>query len=352
MPNTYYDSALTGEQIEAALTAIDGVVTQENNGKVLAIENGKIVTKSVTEYTDVPELISKTITENGSYNPADDNADGYSSVIVNVQGGGGSSTLITKTITRNGTYSASSDNADGYSQVVVNVSGGGDAPTYFEGVDYPIQSLGNNGDLFIQYLASGLRSTGDAVNRINTGIPSTSVYGVEFIFSVVRGVAGYQIYLSGADDNFTFGASSNDYTGAFLRIRGGQIFNSGGFWGMGQLNTLKIENGVVTINDLQRGTYTPGALGSTENQNVCLFSPSNSSRTCDVIVYSLKLYGQNNDLLFDGTADSVSGTPCIYDSVSDTYLYNTGTGTITISAETIRQVLKKQNGSWVDWFKS
>lgn len=36
-------------------------------------------------------------------------------------GGGGGSTLITKTITENGTYAASSDNADGYSEIVVNV---------------------------------------------------------------------------------------------------------------------------------------------------------------------------------------------------------------------------------------
>ena len=38
--------------------------------------------------------------------------------------GGGSATLITKTITENGTYNASSDSADGYSSVTVNVSGG------------------------------------------------------------------------------------------------------------------------------------------------------------------------------------------------------------------------------------
>ena len=36
-------------------------------------------------------------------------------------GGGGSATLITKTITENGTYNASSDSADGYSSVTVNV---------------------------------------------------------------------------------------------------------------------------------------------------------------------------------------------------------------------------------------
>ena len=40
-------------------------------------------------------------------------------------GGGSSPTLVTKTITVNGTYNASSDNADGYSSVTVNVSGGG-----------------------------------------------------------------------------------------------------------------------------------------------------------------------------------------------------------------------------------
>lgn len=37
-------------------------------------------------------------------------------------GGGGSAILITKNITQNGTYSASSDNADGYSSVTVDVN--------------------------------------------------------------------------------------------------------------------------------------------------------------------------------------------------------------------------------------
>lgn len=41
------------------------------------------------------------------------------------QVGGGGSTLITKTITANGTYDAEDDDADGYSSVTVNVSGGG-----------------------------------------------------------------------------------------------------------------------------------------------------------------------------------------------------------------------------------
>ncbi len=68
---------------------------------------------------------TKTITTNGTYDPADDNLDLYSGVTVNVPSG--SPTLTTKTITTNGTYNASSDNADGYSSVTVNV------PTYKTG---------------------------------------------------------------------------------------------------------------------------------------------------------------------------------------------------------------------------
>ena len=45
--------------------------------------------------------------------------DGFVEAIGNISGGG--STLITKSITANGTYSASADNADGYSSVTINV---------------------------------------------------------------------------------------------------------------------------------------------------------------------------------------------------------------------------------------
>lgn len=52
--------------------------------------------------------------------------------IIRLGGGGGSQpVLITKSITQNGTYNASSDNADGYSSVNVNVSGGGGSGTPF-----------------------------------------------------------------------------------------------------------------------------------------------------------------------------------------------------------------------------
>ena len=47
--------------------------------------------------------------------------DGFISAVQNIPTGGGGSTLITKSITENGTYDASDDSADGYSEVTVNV---------------------------------------------------------------------------------------------------------------------------------------------------------------------------------------------------------------------------------------
>ena len=169
MSNTYYDSQLTAAEIEAALEAIDNVIVPANNGKVLAVENGGIVAKDVSEYTDLPVLVSKNITANGNYDPASDDADGYSSVAVNVPNsyaagdegkvvsngalvaqtarssditqngtydttlnneivvdvqGGGSAVIEPLSVTQNGTYTAPSG-VDGYSPVTVNVSGGG-----------------------------------------------------------------------------------------------------------------------------------------------------------------------------------------------------------------------------------
>jgi len=79
------------------------------------------------QYYEIAPMVleATTFTQNGTYVASDEDLDGYSSVTVNVSGGGGS-TLITKSISANGTYNASSDNADGYSSVTVSVPTGVD----------------------------------------------------------------------------------------------------------------------------------------------------------------------------------------------------------------------------------
>ena len=93
MANTYYDSNLTGEQIEQALKAIDGVIVPANNGKVLAINNGKIEARSVQWGGGEAVIQPLSVTQNGTYNPPS-GVDGYSPVTVNVSGGSGGSGVL------------------------------------------------------------------------------------------------------------------------------------------------------------------------------------------------------------------------------------------------------------------
>ena len=88
MANTYYDSQLTAAEIEAVLKAINGILTPANNGKVLAINNGKLEARSVQWGGGEPTIEPLTVTANGTYT-ATSGIDGYSPIVVNVSGGGG-----------------------------------------------------------------------------------------------------------------------------------------------------------------------------------------------------------------------------------------------------------------------
>ena len=87
-----------------------------NNGDELdGMPNPDLIEGGGSEPTGTKEI---TITENGT--TTEDVAE-YASAEITVDVPSGSSTLTTKTITENGTYNASSDEADGYSSVTVNV---------------------------------------------------------------------------------------------------------------------------------------------------------------------------------------------------------------------------------------
>lgn len=83
---------------------------------------GTIPTDVQTELTSISNSkseIRNAIIAKGVEVPSDTPLSDYASKISNISGG--SATLITKTIAVNGTYAASSDNADGYSSVTVEV---------------------------------------------------------------------------------------------------------------------------------------------------------------------------------------------------------------------------------------
>ena len=74
------------------------------------------LTKLETDITNAYDAVQI----KGGTIPTDKNTNNLSTAINSIPSGG-SATLITKTITENGTYDATDDNADGYSEVTVNV---------------------------------------------------------------------------------------------------------------------------------------------------------------------------------------------------------------------------------------
>lgn len=70
--------------------SVEGTIYITTNGTydVAQYANADVSVSVPTEPIEPPILTTKTITENGTYNASDDNADGYSSVTVNVASGG------------------------------------------------------------------------------------------------------------------------------------------------------------------------------------------------------------------------------------------------------------------------
>ena len=100
---------------------------------------------------------------------------------VGIVGEASAGTLITKTITENGTYEASDDDADGYSEVTVNVSGGDWLDDYLSGRMTEIIYTGTSQIIGISFSkATLLKFVGTKTTKIsplfqwNTGIQVAS----------------------------------------------------------------------------------------------------------------------------------------------------------------------------------
>lgn len=90
----------------------------------------------------------------------------------------GGTTLTTKNITANGTYNASSDSADGYSSVVVNVSGGGGGDAEDGIIERTISGSYTNSRVAI----IGTRAFDGCASLTSVNFPNATIIG-EYAFS-------------------------------------------------------------------------------------------------------------------------------------------------------------------------
>lgn len=83
------DKLVDSTQLDADLTAVANAIrTKGGTSAQLAFPAGFVSAVQDIPTGTTPTLITKTITENGTYDAEDDDADGYSEVTVNVSGGG------------------------------------------------------------------------------------------------------------------------------------------------------------------------------------------------------------------------------------------------------------------------
>lgn len=241
MSKQYYDSALTGAEIDKALKAVSDLVTQNNNGKILTIENGKFAAKKPSEIAGTAVLEALNVSENGDYYP-ESGVDGYdevhvavpntyaagdegkvvsngalvaqtarateitdngpvdttfnNSVIVNVSGGG-SPTLQSKTVTPSASQQTVQPDSgyDGLSSIIVN----GDADLVAENIKKNVEIFGVTGS----YEGSGGGSTIITKNITQNGTYNASSDNADGYSQVVVEVSGGTVSYSKATSNIS-----------------------------------------------------------------------------------------------------------------------------------------------------
>lgn len=171
-----------------------------------------------------------------------------------------SATLVTKTITQNGTYNASSDNADGYSQVTVNVSGGGATGDDVIFIDYDgtvLHSYSKAAFLALSAMPANPSHTGMVAQGWNWTLAQAQAYVTSYdkliigqLYNTASGYTEYDIVLT-QDTGLTVGLylKGEDMMGNLIAE------NETIDWGDG---TTSVESGgnYITHTYALAGTYT------------------------------------------------------------------------------------------------
>jgi len=292
-------------------------------------------------------LISKFITRNGTYIAANDGADGYSTVTVDVtpefttadegkvvENGA----LVAQTslaVTENGTYDTTTND-----EVVVYVSAGG-TPT---GTNPPNEEYGIDGDIYLQKipLASGVRYVeylqSSGTQYIDTGIIANQYTGIVVEFLHTAG-------------QFILGARTSVQERAF---------NIGG------------NNTSSYVFDVNTTRFTI-SHNANENAKLYFVTGDNPPTNAFTTPYSIILFGLHSNTITKGNgvrikrvtlyqkyspiADYIScldadGVPCMWENISGEYVYNDGTGSFTAGGDITPSELppityRKENGAWV-----
>ena len=236
----FYTAA--GQKVQGTASSGSIVIsdtTDSHGGTIKTITTGQ--TLNLQSKTVTPTSSQQTITPDTGYN-------GLSEVIVGaVSGGyiaqdanghivlpptGDIPTLISKTVTQNGTYSASSDNVSGYSSVTVNVQASGgtmnmSVPTVRYSASIVFGNIQSSPSAFVMVWDRG--SSGyDQIPIKNNAIASVSYDGTNtegWYYGSLSGGSGYLYRLTSGYVSWSYNGSQHELTFS-VSVNGTYQFNN------------------------------------------------------------------------------------------------------------------------------
>lgn len=273
---------------------------------------------------------------------------------VTLGGSGGSANIQALSITQNGTYTASGG-VDGYSPVTVSVSGGG-STNILSGTDTPLNSTGNNGDMYLQHLPISTAPTGytaldyvELVNGgyVNTGIAPTNHYVDAYFYDVSYASDKHWLGTTAGPSYYHF----TTYSSKYYWGRSGSEAN-GGRWTSG-LHHVEYNKG-SSYQIIIDGTEIGSGSNCTSSQPLNIGRRDTDANAANLRVLAFKMYNKSDDSLVlylipvQRDSDSAIG---FYDTVSGNFFGNAGSGTF-ISGGTptgrIMNAYAKVSGAWQD----
>lgn len=245
---------------------------------------------------------------------------------------------------------------NGFVSAVNAIPSGGGSSNILAGIDKPTANVGSNGDVYLYYTEKAFRSI-SGQNYINTNYYAKTNTRIEAAF-LPTSISGNGGFIIGAREVASTAANAKAldihiYAGKFVVAFGGaQQTLSQHNVVYGRVYTVTLEQGLFTINNGE-DSFTLDLTEATPTERYPLYifgldqqgSYLNNTSLYGSLFY-LSIY-EGDSLVHHYIPAQENGVACLYDTVEEEYLYNSGNGTVqVVDDNSITAAYAKVSGAW------